>query len=191
MKLTKLAVGTILLSSSIFVSTTPAFAALEDGQAAKVESNGSITLREKPVDPENPDNSGPLRIKSITNIEFGEQFISGDDQVYSAKYKTDLNEEGNALPDSLTVIDDRGTNNGWELQVKNDGFHSVVNASQNEGVGTTTHLFGTAKADAAGKTENTDVQLKIPGRSTKVKDTTYETTLTWVLLDDPSANTNP
>ena len=71
MKLTKLAVGTILLSSSIFVSTTPAFAALEDGQAAKVESNGSITLREKPVDPENPDNSGPLRIKvlQILNLE--------------------------------------------------------------------------------------------------------------------------
>ncbi|MGY3746566.1 WxL domain-containing protein [Vagococcus salmoninarum] len=212
----------IVLASSLVVA--PVLAA--ETPAATIKSTGSITMKAN-EDPNNPENGGPLRINNVTNISFGEQVISGDDQVYAAKMSTEQDEEGNFLPDNIKIIDDRGTNQGWELQVKNDGFKSVdgtvplagteltinpvsivsksgnllpstlkpvilkndgfktmVAAKASEGVGTTTTLFGNLAGE---DTENTNVTLKIPGSSAKVKDTTYQTTLTWVLLDEPSA----
>lgn len=216
-----LSLGAILVSSIV---ATPVLA--EETPAGTIKSTGSITMKAN-EDPSNPENGGPLRIENVTNISFGEQIISGDDQVYAAKMTTEQDEEGNFLPDTIKIIDDRGTNQGWELQVKNDGFKSVdgtislaateltitpasvisksgnllpstlkpvvlkndgfktmVVAQVSEGVGTTTTLFGDVGAEG---TENTGVTLKIPGSSAKVKDTTYQTTLTWVLLDEPSA----
>ncbi|WP_314208771.1 WxL domain-containing protein [Vagococcus salmoninarum] len=216
-----LSMGAILVSSIV---TTPVLA--EEAPVATIKSTGSITMKAN-EDPSNPENGGPLRIANVTDISFGEQIISGDDQVYAAKLTTEQDEEGNFLPDNIKIIDDRGSNQGWELQVKNDGFKSVdgtislaateltinpvsvisksgnllpsmlksvilkndgfktmVAAKVNEGVGTTTTLFGEVAAEG---TENSNVTLKIPGSSAKVKDTTYQTTLTWVLLDEPSA----
>lgn len=226
MKLTKLPL--IGLASIVGLSAFggTAFAALEPGQAAKTNSNATVQFKEY-SDPLNPDNGGPLRIDKVTDMTFGTQVISGDDQVYQATFKDEVDENGNKVSDYIRVIDDRGSNKGWELQVKNDGFKStdgkltldgaelkittvsatsksnnqlpsslnevvinnngfksLTNAKANEGVGTTTLWFGesTNTADAT----NQGVTLSIPGRSTKVKDTTYQTTLTWLLLDDPS-----
>ncbi|MGX7418181.1 WxL domain-containing protein [Carnobacterium gallinarum] len=228
MKLTKLSIIGLVAFSSIFAASTPASAALETGQAAKITSTGSITMRSD--GDETGENTGALRIGNVSNITFADQLISGDNQVYRANFKA-ADTEGNLNPDSIQVIDNRGSNKGWTLQVSNDGFASVdgtiplaatklkinatgasnlsgnliptiaggglrsvelgadgfktlVNSKVNEGIGTTTTTFGTATTDAA--TKNADITLSIPGSSAKVKDTTYQTTLTWLLLDDPS-----
>lgn len=226
MKLTKLSIIGLTSIVGLSVSGATAFAALDSGQAAKTDSNASVKFKEYD-DPTNPDNGGPLRIDKVTDITFGTQVISGDDQVYKATFKDEVDGDGKNVSDYIRVIDDRGSNKGWELQVKNDGFKSVdgslalegaelkittvsatsksnnqlpsslnevvinnngfksvTNAKANEGVGTTTLWFGEA-TDVADST-NQAVTLSIPGRSTKVKDTTYQTTLTWLLLDDPS-----
>lgn len=222
MKINKCVIVLAVLGYSSFGNRVLA----EENQSAQKSSTGSITMREY-NDPSQPGNGGPLRIHSVTNITFGNQLISGDDQIYSAEFKEETNSDGDYVPDNLQIIDDRGSNKGWELQVKNDGFLSedglhllkaseltinpvsivsksgnalpselkkvvlgndgfkaLINAKKGEGIGTSTSFFGDPQVTESEK--NHDITLSIPGDSIKVKDTAYQTTLTWLLLDDPS-----
>ncbi|MDT2012847.1 WxL domain-containing protein [Carnobacterium divergens] len=139
MKLTKISLMGLVVSSS-FVLATPAFAdsTLKPNEAATDHSQADIFFKQKSVDPENPNNSGPLMIKRISAIDFGEQLISGNDTTYYANYR-DLDKEydvdgnviGENMPAYVQVEDNRGTNKGWQLFIKNDGF-KTNDAAQTE-----------------------------------------------------------
>lgn len=79
-----------------------------------------------PVDPTNPDGkpnpgtNGPLSIDFASSLVFGEQKITSKTQTYYAaaqKYKdaSDVEKEG---PNFVQVSDNRGTETGWTLKVK-------------------------------------------------------------------------
>lgn len=139
MKLTKISLMGLVVSSS-FALAVPAFAesTLKPNEAATDQSQADIFFKQKPVDPENPNNSGPLMIKRISAIDFGEQLISGNDTTYYANYR-DLDKEydvdgnviGENMPAYVQVEDNRGTNKGWQLFIKNDGF-KTNNAAKTE-----------------------------------------------------------
>lgn len=86
--------------------------------ATAKNSDADITLTED----NHPD--GPLRISKTTNIEFGVDSISGSDKSYYAHYLGDAekNADDKYRPNYMQVIDNRGTNQGWSLQVSNDAF---------------------------------------------------------------------
>ncbi|MFH7833128.1 WxL domain-containing protein [Bacillus luti] len=84
-----------------------------------------------PDDPENPEDNnhevgtqGPLSIDYVSNFHFGKHNISGSNQVYYAKLDTVKAKGGNKeVPNFVQVTDNRGTNKGWKLTVKqNDQF---------------------------------------------------------------------
>lgn len=72
-----------------------------------------------------------LHIDSVTAINFGKQPISGDTAVYNARYTADgaITEGGitTYIAPTVKIKDDRGTNNGWNLQVKVSEFKSGTN----------------------------------------------------------------
>ena len=94
-----------------------------------------------PVDPENPDEiidpfpegggtNGPLSIDFVSDLDFGEQKVSSQDETYYAlPQKTwaagqdKVNEEpaGPEKPNFVQVTDSRGLETGWELTVQQNG----------------------------------------------------------------------
>lgn len=102
-----------------------------------------------PTDPENPgienpgggdgdgggDMSGPLVIDYVSKIDFGTRKISGNTEVYHAKYVEVKNVEGEELllPTYLQVTDNRGLNDGWNLEVSNTQFSDKETGDTLEG----------------------------------------------------------
>lgn len=79
----------------------------------------------EPVDPTDPDKeiepgtAGPLSLDYASAFYFGENKITSKDEVYYAvaqKLK-----DGSDRPNYVQVTDNRGTEAGWSLQVKQDG----------------------------------------------------------------------
>lgn len=104
----------------------PSVLAAEVGQESKVNSNGLVQFGQgRDTDPEG--NDGPLRIEKVSHLNFGVVNIKGDTQTYNAIYQDDLKEETldehgavvktEYLPMMIRTADDRGSNNGWQLQV--------------------------------------------------------------------------
>lgn len=100
--------------------------AAEVGQESKVTSNGLVQFSQgRDTDPEG--NDGPLRIEKVSPLNFGVVNIKGDTQTYNALYQDDVKEETlddtgavvktEYLPMMIRTADDRGNNNGWQLQV--------------------------------------------------------------------------
>lgn len=117
MKTTKLIALTIVASTGVALFSQTALAA-ETNQASELKSNGVIQFKQD-RDPDPEGNSGPLRIESIAPINFGIQDISGDTKTYNSIYTEDVKEAGGQyLPLNIVTVDDRGTNEGWQLQVK-------------------------------------------------------------------------
>jgi len=88
----------------------------------------------KPIDPVNPEGpnpgtNGPLSIDYASSFDFGINRISNRDETYYARaqfYHSDV-EDAEALitPNYVQVTDNRGTNAGWTLTVKQNGqFYS-------------------------------------------------------------------
>ncbi len=89
---------------------------------------------EKPVDPvdptdpegPNPGTSGPLSIDFASSLDFGVNKITTKDEVYYANpqyyYNTETGEidEDYATQNYVQVTDNRGTNGGWMLSVKQE-----------------------------------------------------------------------
>ncbi|MHC5251314.1 WxL domain-containing protein [Listeria kieliensis] len=78
-----------------------------------------------PVDPDpvNPTN-GPLSIDYISNIHFGTQKISGSTETYYAELDQVKDKDTGAVmdrPNMVQITDDRGSNVGWKLTVKQEG----------------------------------------------------------------------
>ncbi|RAN86468.1 cell surface protein [Bacillus sp. SRB_28] len=77
-----------------------------------------------PVDPTNPEGpnpgtNGPLSIDYASSLDFGKQKITSTDQVYKAAAQK-FTDRGDG-PNYVQVTDNRGTETGWSLQVKQDG----------------------------------------------------------------------
>ncbi|GAF20054.1 extracellular protein [Bacillus sp. JCM 19046] len=74
-----------------------------------------------PTDPEgpNPGTQGPLSIDYASSLDFGINKISTKDETYVAKAQ-ELS-DGRYVPNYVQVTDNRGTNAGWILQVKQNG----------------------------------------------------------------------
>ena len=134
--------GYLFLTTSILagmaVSGVTAFAA--DG--ANYDSNGVITFTPnnditnpvdpidptnpvKPVDPTdpngpNPGTAGPLSIDYASSLDFGSQKITSKNEVYKAKAQKYLDKDGveKTGPNFVQVTDNRGTEAGWTLQMK-------------------------------------------------------------------------
>lgn len=87
----------------------------------------------KPVDPTvpggepNPGTQGPLSIDFASSLDFGTQEITSRTEYYQAasqKY-TDFDGEDGEGPNFVQVTDNRGTEAGWSLSVKQNGqFYS-------------------------------------------------------------------
>lgn len=125
MKITKKISLSLLCVSSLAVICQPALA-VENGQESQLKSTGNVQFQQDLVtDPE--ENNGPLRIESVTMIDFGIVGIKGDTATYNAIYSENIKEEllndagslleTNFLPLTVQTADDRGTNQGWQLQV--------------------------------------------------------------------------
>ena len=87
-----------------------------------------------PVDPEkpvDPGTAGPLSIDFASPLYFGEQKISTVDKVYTADAQP--LSDSTTRPNYVQVTDKRGGEQGWTLQVKQDG--QFATADDNELVG--------------------------------------------------------
>lgn len=136
---TKLLVALLLITIAL-VSVQPTNAE----EMKQYESNGLVEFIPNldptlPVDPENPDpenpvapidpidpdgsnlgTQGPLSIDFASSFDFGKNRISSKNQVYYAKAQT----YHGTQPDTanfVQVSDNRGTNSGWILKVKQEG----------------------------------------------------------------------
>lgn len=142
MKTTKLLVASLMFSTIAF--TNVAFA--ED--TASYNTNGAVTFTAntdptKPVDPLDPENpvtptdptdptkpdpgtAGPLSIDFASSLQFGEQKITSTTEEYSAQTQKYTTKDGVATegPNYAQITDNRGTETGWTLKVKQNGQFS-------------------------------------------------------------------
>lgn len=149
MKLRHKFVAMSIVVSCLGINTMAAMAA-EVGSynsiaAITFEASTDVTL---PVDPENPGNpvtpvdptnpiapgtSGPLSIDFASNFNFGRQVISSQDKTYyAAAQKVTLSDGVTTVerPNYIQVTDNRGTEEGWTLNVKqNEVFTSTVDST--------------------------------------------------------------
>ncbi|MGM0258655.1 hypothetical protein IGK73_000490 [Enterococcus sp. AZ102] len=125
--------------------------ALAEETGAVYTSNGAVTFTAntdptKPVDPLNPENpitptdptnpdengnpgevtpgtAGPLSIDFASSLQFGEQKITSTTETYYAATQKYTTKDGTATegPNYVQVTDNRGTEKGWVLKVKQNG----------------------------------------------------------------------
>ncbi|MFT9820300.1 WxL domain-containing protein [Lysinibacillus sp. NPDC056185] len=79
-----------------------------------------------PIDPTDPNGPkpgtpGPLSIDYASSLDFGKPKITSTNQVYKAKAQQFKKESRGDGPNYVQVTDSRGTEEGWSLQVKQDG----------------------------------------------------------------------
>ncbi|RAN86467.1 cell surface protein [Bacillus sp. SRB_28] len=143
MKKTKQAMTIVAALSMVAVAP---LSALADENGATYESNGVVefipnTDPTDPVDPNNPDpekpvkpvdptnpegpnpgTNGPLSIDYASSLDFGINKISNKDVTYYAKAQELRSDEGSTyVPNYVQISDNRGTNAGWTLTVKQEG----------------------------------------------------------------------
>lgn len=118
-------VTTVILSATLFATVAPA--ALADEQKTK----GDISFLT------NTENPSEIIVKG-PNVEFGQKKISGSTEIYGSQL----------ISSGIRVVDNRGTNAGWNVTVKNDPFKTDPNASNSELTGAVLTLTtGTVKND--------------------------------------------
>ncbi|KAF1299127.1 hypothetical protein BAU15_00335 [Enterococcus sp. JM4C] len=136
--------SSIILASAILLSSLTGVAA--NAAPAIYETNGQIEFTEatgvtKPLDPDNPDTGvtpkdptkpdgtptegtpGPLSIDFASSLIFGQQEITSETKTYFAELQKATDKEGAEIsrPNYVQVSDNRGTETGWVLTVKQDG----------------------------------------------------------------------
>lgn len=87
-----------------------------------------------PIDPTNPNGpeegtAGPLSLDYASSLDFGKQKITSSKQVYYAKAQSYLDGNGQSKtgPNYVQVTDNRGTEAGWHLQVKQNSQFKTAN----------------------------------------------------------------
>lgn len=189
MKKQTMMVGTILLGTSLLGGL---HAQAADG--GTVTTNGVISFESStdpvdPVDPTNPDDpikpidptkpeddpgtEGPLSIDYASSFIFGSQKITSTDQVYYAEpqsyHKVDASGKviGETLkgPNYVQVSDNRGTESGWTLKVKQNGqFKAKNKGSELTGAVLTLKNGNVVTKSASAKpTATSEVNLNVEG----------------------------
>lgn len=137
--------SSLFLTTAILAGITMAPAMTLAADGGEYGSNGVITFEPntdptnpvdpldptkpvKPVDPNDPNGpepgtAGPLSIDYASSLDFGKQKITSQDNVYKAKAQVYRDEEGTEKvgPNYVQVTDNRGTEEGWTLQVQQNG----------------------------------------------------------------------
>lgn len=249
MKTIKLATVGLLITSSMMIGGT-VFAAdggtkNTDAQIIFEENTDPIT----PVDPTNPidpvlpidpidptkpidpGTNGPLSLDYASSLNFGKQKIVSTDEEYFSKAQVVKDTDGKnerEVPLYAQVTDNRGTEKGWSLSVKQNGqfkagekelngakieflkgqvatvseslVPSIVKESFDltaDGNGAVTEVMAAADGEGAGTfvyrfgndtTKAESVKLSVPGKTVKIKDVAYQTSLTWTLNDVPDSD---
>lgn len=166
-----------VLVTSLFVSAV--FLQAVSVSAATYESNGVVTFKASeeptsPVDPldpidpvvpidpidptgPKPGTPGPLSIDFASSFQFGEQKIASTDQVYhgaAQQYHKEIDGETvkKTGPNYVQVTDNRGTEVGWTLKVKQNGqFQTATSKRVLDGAAIT---FENGHVVTASKSEN-------------------------------------
>ncbi|WP_271526088.1 WxL domain-containing protein, partial [Enterococcus mundtii] len=139
------------LSSTIFVGGITAFAddtiEVTSKEVRNVTTDGTIEFTpneeedlvvippeggpDVDIEPEVPGTTGPLSIMKAATMNFGSQVISNQDQTYNMiaekQQKAGTTGEENKVPyvSFAQVQDVRGTNAGWDLQVRMTDFKAT------------------------------------------------------------------
>lgn len=141
------------MMTAAFTLATLAPVALAD--SSRYTSNAKVTFEAStdttdPINPDNPDNqnpaapenpdgtdpqaptAGPLSIDFASSLDFGTQKISTTDAIYNAAAQKYSN--GTTGTNYVQVTDNRGTDAGWNLSVKqvaqfNDGTNALDGAA--------------------------------------------------------------
>ncbi|EJQ43625.1 hypothetical protein IEQ_04953 [Bacillus cereus BAG6X1-2] len=155
MKKTKQAV---VIAAALGVVAVSPLSALADENGATYGSNGVVEFipntdpvdpvdpnnpdPEKPVDPvdptdpggpTNPGTNGPLSIDYASSLDFGVNKISNKDMTYYAKAQELRSNKGSSyVQNYVQISDNRGTNAGWTLTVKQEGQLSNTTAQHKE-----------------------------------------------------------
>lgn len=90
--------------------------------------NPDPTDPQKPIDPTNPEGpnpgtNGPLSIDYASSLDFGQNKITNVDEIYYAKAQefSGGSIQGQYRGNYVQVTDNRGTNGGWTLTLKQEG----------------------------------------------------------------------
>jgi hypothetical protein len=146
MKKKKILVLSALATTGVLAGTLGAASQASAAVADTATTKGDVTFVENtdpidPVDPENPDKpidpdepnpgtqNGPLRIIHVSNFHFGQQKVTSKSMDYSAALEKANDAGGTATTyaNSVQISDERGTNAGWKVQVKQeDQFTSTT-----------------------------------------------------------------
>lgn len=112
-------------------------------------------IKDNPSDPVEPGTTGPLTIDRISNIHFGQQKISAEDQTYFAQPADIILSNGthSSVPNYIQLTDKRGSNVGWKLQVTQEDQFKTTDQKALQGAQVTftngvTNKEGTNKANA-------------------------------------------
>jgi len=136
----------ILVSATVLGTALLTTTAHAGEKGAEYNSNGVITYtpsedQTNPLDPLNPENpvtpkdpttddgkpepgtTGPLSIDFASSLQFGEQKITSGDETYPAQAQVYTDKDGKEQegPNYVQVSDNRGTEAGWTLKVKQNG----------------------------------------------------------------------
>ncbi|AHI56615.1 WxL domain-containing protein [Listeria ivanovii] len=138
-------IATIMLATDLEVKAASVTGDSKADITFKLGQNDPID----PLDPINPDPdepitpdpddedgfpvTGPLSIDYVSNIHFGDAKISGSAAVYNAKMDN-VNFSGTKkdVPNFVQVSDNRGSNEGWRLTVKQNGQFKADNVEKTE-----------------------------------------------------------
>lgn len=128
----------------------------------------------KPVDPTNPNGpnpgtAGPLSIDFASSLDFGKNKITNKDETYFANAQ-EL-EDGRSVPNYVQISDQRGSNAGWTLTVKQEGQLSN-DATQNKELTGAEIKLGSGQAvsnaEAMAEPTTSDITLDPSGAVSKV-----------------------
>ena len=167
MKLTKLITTSAIILTAL---STASVALAADGGV--YESNGSIEFVPfdgitPPVDPENPDpnkpvqpidptnpdekpnpgTAGPLSIDYASSLDFGKNKITNRDETYHAN-AVKLS-DGRFVSNYVQISDNRGSNAGWSLTVKQEGQLKNETAMNKELTGSVIKLVSPVAASVS------------------------------------------
>ncbi|MCH4168809.1 MAG: WxL domain-containing protein [Streptococcaceae bacterium] len=121
-----------------------------------------------PVDPTNPDGpnpgtNGPLSIDYASSLSFGEQKITSKTETYYADSQKYKDASGNTLegPNFVQVSDNRGTESGWTLKVKQNGQFQTAEAQVLTGAKVTFSNGNIVTASQSAKPSNVSTTMTL------------------------------
>jgi len=187
-KISFLLVSATLLGSALLTTTAHA-----GEKGADYTSNGVINYapsedQTNPVDPLKPENpvtpkdpttddgkpepgtTGPLSIDFASSLLFGEQKITSTTQTYQAQAQGYTDKEGNEQegPNYVQVSDNRGTETGWTLKVKQNGQFKTTNDKELTGATITLANGNVVTKSASEKPTGPDTIVLTPDSETGV-----------------------